>query len=134
MTTNLVTVTPTTSVVEINRIFEEHSFHHIPVVDGGGLVGIISKQDFLQVSHALSYNWSGDIDTDRSFHDFAARDMMTEYPMNLNPDDTIGLAADIFMANKFHALPIIDDDELVGMITTHDLIAYAFKSPVVSSL
>lgn len=131
MTTRLITVGPVTPVAEINRIFELNPFHHIPVLDNGRLVGIISKQDYLQISHVLSYSWNGDLHTDQAFADFVARDIMTEYPMHLSPDDTVGLAADIFMSNQFHALPILDDEELVGIITTHDLISYAFKSPLV---
>ena len=52
---------------------------------------------------------------------------MTKYPISLEPDDTIGLAADIFLANRFHALPILDDDVLVGLVTAHDLLRYSFN-------
>ena len=55
---------------------------------------------------------------------------MTKLPMFLSPEDSIGLAADIFMANKFHALPVVDDNQLIGIITTHDLLAYSFESAV----
>ena len=56
MTTSLVTVSPVVSVAEINRIFEEYSFHHIPVVENGALVGIISKQDLMFMEQ---YLWPG---------------------------------------------------------------------------
>ena len=124
------TVKPSTSASEIGRLFELNSFHHLPVTDNGALVGIISKQDFLRIQHTLSFNWKNSREFDSDFEDFLARDIMTEAPMHLNPDDTIGLAADIFLANKFHALPILDDKVLVGIVTAHDIIAYAFKSPV----
>ena len=48
--------------------------------------------------------------------------------MQLEPDDTIGLAADIFLANKFHALPVVEDERLVGIVTTHDLLKYSFTA------
>lgn len=51
---------------------------------------------------------------------------MTPYPIQLDPDDSIGLAIDIFLANKFHALPIVEDGALLGIVTTHDLLEYAF--------
>ena len=124
------TVKPTTKASEIGRIFELHSFHHLPVTEDNRLVGIVSKQDFLRVQHTLSYNWKSAMNTGEDFEDFDAQDIMTEFPMHLSPDDTIGLAADIFLANKFHALPILEDETLVGIITAHDIIAYAFESPV----
>ena len=59
---------------------------------------------------------------------------MTEFPMHLDPEDSIGLAADTFLANKFHALPIVEDQVLVGLITTHDLLKYSFESPFTDSI
>lgn len=132
MSTDLVTVSPNAALAEVSRLFEENNFHHLPVLEDSKLIGIISKQDFLQASHVLSYSWKGEANVDTKFHIFHARDIMTEYPMHLDPDDTVGLAADIFMSNKFHALPIVEDLALVGIVTTHDLISFAFKSPVVA--
>ncbi len=130
MTPMPVTVESNTALTEISRVFEENAFHHIPVVDGGSLVGIISRQDFLRFEHALSIDWSGRMQLPGTFQDFVAGDFMTEYPLSLAPDDTVGLAADIFLSNKFHAVPIIEDEMLVGIVTAHDLIAYAYASPV----
>lgn len=130
MTPMPVTVDSRTSLPEISRIFEENSFHHLPVVDEAALVGIISRQDFLRFEHALSVDWSGRMQLPGTFQDFCASDFMTEYPLSLAPDDTVGLAADIFLSNKFHAVPIIEDDMLIGIVTAHDLIAYAYASPV----
>ncbi len=45
-------------------------------------------------------------------------------------DTCYGLAADIFLANKFHALPIVEDGILIGLVTSHDLLQYSFESPV----
>ena len=130
MTQMPVTVVSTAVLTEINRVFEEHSFHHLPVVDRGSLVGIISRQDFLQMQHVLSSGWNGTVKASSSYENFLAKDVMTEYPMCLSPDDTVGLAADIFLTNKFHALPILEDQILVGIVTSHDLLDYAFMSPI----
>ena len=51
--------------------------------------------------------------------------------LSINADDSIGLAADIFLANRFHALPIVEENRLVGMVTTHDLLLYSFNSSFV---
>lgn len=130
MTPMPVTISPETRLTEIYKIFEANTFHHIPVVNQGQLVGMISRTDFVQIEHVLTTNWAGNQNTENTFENFHAQDIMTEYPMHLGPDDTIGLAADIVLTNKFHALPIIDDDLLVGIVTAHDLIAFAFSSPV----
>jgi acetoin utilization protein AcuB len=134
MTKELVTVRPETAAEKIERVFEEHSFHHLPVVsEGNKLEGIISREDFLKVAYVLSLNTGGRTYTEKEYDRLRARDFMTKYPMALDPDDTIGLAADIFLANKFHALPITEDGELQGLVTTHDLLKHSFKSPIPSS-
>jgi CBS domain-containing protein len=130
MTPMPVTINPGTKLTEIYSIFKYNSFHHIPVIELGRLVGIISREDFVQIEHVLTTNWSGNGNGGNSFENFHAEDIMTDYPMHLGPDDTIGLAADIVLTNKFHALPIIEDDILVGIVTSHDLIAFAFSSPL----
>lgn len=134
MTTNLVTVYPNATASEVKGIFNKYSFHHIPVVDQGGkLLGMISKEDFSKIAYVLSLNTSGKTFSALKYQSLEARDFMTKYPLSLDPDDTIGLAADIFMANKFHALPIVEDDELLGLITTHDLLMFSFSSPISAS-
>ena len=131
MTRNLVCVRPTETANNIRAIFKEHDFHHLPVTEEDGkLAGIISKSDFLRITFKLSSETSGSVWSEKTFNHLTAKDLMTPYPLWIQEDDTIGLAADIFLANKFHALPVMEDDELVGLVTTHDLLAYTFKSPI----
>ena len=59
-------------------------------------------------------------------------DIMTTKVVTLDPDDSIGLAADIFLANRFHALPIVEGKNLVGILTTYDLIKFCFQEPMAS--
>jgi acetoin utilization protein AcuB len=60
------------------------------------------------------------------YKEMRAEDIMSTNPLSLEPEDTIGLAADIFKANALHALPVVDEGELVGIVTTHDLLTFAF--------
>ena len=129
MTTELVSVRPDEPADMVKKIFDDNDFHHIPVTDiNGQLEGIISKEDFLRVSYFLSLETTAPALA--SYQRLRPKDFMTTYPLTINPDDSIGLAADIFLANKFHALPVVEDGSLVGMVTTHDLLAYSFRSPL----
>lgn len=131
MTTDLITVPPQATAKVIRELFDRHKFHHLPVVDKGDqLVGIISKQDFFMVAYVLSLQTTGPTWSALHYEALTAKDFMTKYPLQLDPEDTVGLAADIFLANKFHALPIVEDGQLVGMVTTHDLLLYSFNSPI----
>lgn len=126
MTTSVVTVVPDAPVKEVQHIFAEKGFHHLPVVEPGGvLVGIISREDFRTFYQNLSANSSGPTWVSKQLNFRRAKDIMTAAPLYLDPDDTIGLAADIFLANKFHALPVVEDNVLMGILTTHDILAYS---------
>jgi acetoin utilization protein AcuB len=132
MTTSLVTVSPDKPATDIQEIFRKNEFHHIPVVEKGErLVGIISKEDLYKVASLLALQARGSNHTGNEYGQLTAADLMTKYPIALDPEDTIGLAADIFLANKFHALPIVEDEQLVGLVTTHDLLKYGFNSSVI---
>lgn len=128
MTKDLVTVQPEDSFTTLKKYFDEKDFHHLPVVESGGkLVGIISKEDLYKTAYALMLQTTGKTYSKRQMESIKARDVMTQYPIYLDPDDSIGLAADIFLANKFHALPIVEDDILVGLVTAHDLLRFGFS-------
>lgn len=129
MTTTLVTVTPDASIDTIQRIFTENTFHHLPVVEAGSrLVGIISREDFRVFYKQLAADTSGPTWSRMQREHRPVKDIMTATPLCLDPDDTIGLAADIFLANQFHALPVVEDDLLIGILTTHDILAYSVSS------
>ena len=127
MSTPVVTVTPDASVLEVKNILDKQKFHHIPVVENGGLLqGIITKSDILHFAFLLSLRSSGPTWMKKALLAAKAKDIMTKNPLSLDPEDTIGLAADIFLANKFHALPVVEADILVGIITAHDLLMCGF--------
>jgi len=95
---------------------------------GEMLCGIISREDFFKLAYELSLKTTGKTWTEREYNAMKAKDIMTKNPLVLDADDSIGLAADIFLANRFHALPIVEENRLVGMVTTHDLLLYSFNS------
>lgn len=121
MIKNVICIHADDSLKIINETFRKHKFHHIPVIEYGKLVGIISKADLLQL---LSIR---DQYTKSEFEKIKTRNIMTSKILTLEPDDNIGLAADIFTTNFFHCIPIVTDGILGGIITTHDLLKYAFS-------
>lgn len=126
MTKEPMTVTIEDSLNRIRQIFEVQDFHHLPVLDeSNALVGMISREDMTKVVQLLAFDYK------KAKHGpISARDVMTKSPIQLDPEDSIGLAADIFMSNKIHALPVVESDVLLGIVTTHDLIKYCFTSPI----
>jgi CBS domain-containing protein len=131
MTTDTMFVKTTDSLPVVEKVFKQFRIHHLPVVDKDhSVVGIISKTDLVSFLKQLSLNSSGKLYSQFTADHSTAAEIMTPEPMVIDPDDTIGLAADIFLANTLHALPVVEDKKLVGIITTHDLLKYAFAEAV----
>jgi acetoin utilization protein AcuB len=122
MTTKVVAVRPEDSIMKLEELFEVVPIHHILVTEHNNLLGIVSKLDLLKL-YRKELEKSNTLDRSQ----ILVQHIMTPNPVTLDCDDTIGLAADIFLSNTFHSLPVVDGKELVGIITNHDLIKYAFQ-------
>jgi CBS domain-containing protein len=59
-----------------------------------------------------------------------AEEAMTRQVATLDPDDSLEMAVGFFRENLFHALPVVDKDKLVGIVTTFDLLTHAYASPL----
>ncbi len=118
MVTDLVTVNPETPLSEVKKIFDAHPFHHLPVVSFRKIVGIISRTDFDRFVGGMKRA----NDKEEVLEDTRAEEIMTKGLGKLEPDDRINVALEIFSKNWFHALPVVQNDELVGIITTQDII------------
>ncbi len=133
MTTNLVTVNTESSFGEVKSLFDQNDFHHLLVVNKEKeLLGIISIEDLWRTAYHVSFVTTGQDFSKDWYNTYQVNQMMTKNPMTIDPEDTLGLAADIFKANKFRALPVLDGDELVGIVTPYDLMQYAFNDVSIS--
>jgi len=122
MQTNLITVSPSDKVKKAEEIFNENRIHHIPVIDKGQLVGMVSKSDFLFFKRGFN-----DDQTDERLDLFRLRthninEIMTTGLAILGPDEKINVALEVFKENLFHAIPILNDGVLKGIVTTQDII------------
>ena len=117
MTTDVVTVSPSDSVLRVHEIIQTQRLHHLPVTDDDGrLVGIITSYDLMQMGVCPE-----------DYVQYQVENVMTTSVAFLNPYDQIGAAAEVFMLHLFHGLPIVDDDHrLVGIVTTHDVLKYCY--------
>ena len=119
-----VSVDVSASILEAIRILAEGRFHHLPVVDGKRLAGILSTVDLLKLSGDVM---SAD-DTQRPAL-LAGRtriaDIMVAEVIPVSPRATVEDAAALLSTGQFHALPIMAaTGELVGIVTTTDLIRH----------
>ncbi len=123
MTSKLITVNPLDKLIEVHQIFETHKIHHLPVVRYKKIVGMISKTDLLYFLKGITNNDYENFLNEARLKNYCAEDIMTTGLATLASTDRIGVALQIFKENLFHAIPIVDNDELQGIVTTYDIIS-----------
>ena len=124
MTKNPITISPDENLQTANEIFERYHIHHIPVVFDGELVGMLSKSDFSFFRRGFNDISYDSFLMDVKLNNYKVKSIMTKGVGKLDVNDRINVALDIFRKNIFHALPVIDGNDLVGIVTTHDIIKH----------
>ena len=100
-----------------------HKIHHLPVVKGNEITGIISSTDINRLSFGALFDNQGGAD-EAVFDMLSIPQVMTEKPETVSPETTIKEVAEIFAKSGFHALPVAENNELKGIVTTTDMIKY----------
>lgn len=124
MSTDLTTVHDGQPVSALRSIFEKNNIHHVPVVSGEQLIGIVSSNDFMRVSFGEFGNQDAKGLDAILDHTYKMHDLMNNNPVTLESTATIRDAARVMGANNFHALPVVEGDKLVGLVTSTDLLHY----------
>ncbi len=124
MSRNLTSIHQAEPLSKLRKLFEDDSLHHIPVVSGESLVGIVSSNDLMRVSFGEFGKQDGQTLDAILDHTFKLTDVMTKNPTTIGPQGTIRDAARILAASKFHCLPVVDGDKLVGLVTSTDLMSF----------
>lgn len=124
MTKDVQTVNITNSLKEANDLFNQHHIRHIPVVSGDKLIGILSQTDILRISFGNTFGNEQEGSDDAIFDMLSINQVMKHGPETVGPEDTIKDAAEVFAKREFHALPVVEDEKLVGIVTTTDIINY----------
>ncbi|HQW02417.1 MAG: CBS domain-containing protein [Saprospiraceae bacterium] len=115
MTRQVITAGPDDKLSVARDIFRKNRVHHLPIVHGTQLIGILTTYDIFKM-----------IDSKDDYDKILIKDVMTTHVATLEPEDKVGSAAELFLENLFHAVPIVKDGELKGIVTSFDVIKYEF--------
>ncbi len=121
MTRSVVTVTPETSISEAKRIMERRRIRHLPVVEKDRLVGIVTDRDIrLNLpSPATSLSvWEINYLLAR----LTVGEVMTKRPITVEAGKPVTDAAKLIIEHRIGALPVVDGETLVGIVTETDLL------------
>ncbi|MDZ4289473.1 MAG: CBS domain-containing protein [Prosthecobacter sp.] len=129
MSTGLITLHHGDPISKARKLLHDHGIHHIPVVDGHRLLGIVSLSDILRVSFGDAFNADERAVDATLDHTMTIEHLMNKEPRVLRKNASIRDAAEVLAKGRFHSVPIVelDDETLVGMVTSTDLIGYLLE-------
>ena len=116
MAREVVTLAPGSTAGEALALCRERRIRHLPVVEEGRLVGIVSDRDLRSATPAL-----GDPDRAKALEEIRVGDVMAKDVVTAAPDDPIDWAANTMRERGINCLPVLERDELVGIVTSSDV-------------
>ena len=127
MTAPVITLKKNDSLETAEHLFKKHHIRHIPIVTDNVIVGMLSYTDLLRLSFAdYTDNMSDDSDA-LVYNMFTIKQVMKRNIVTISSSNSIKEVAAIFATREFHALPVVDNNKLVGIVTTTDIIKYLLK-------
>lgn len=110
MTTIPAVVSPTTRLDEAVALMQAEGCRHLPVVDDGKLIGILTDRDVRLARNLALYETA------------TCESCMTRDPITTTPDTPADQAAELLALYKIGSLPVLDDGVLVGIVTVNDFL------------
>ncbi|WP_370408059.1 CBS domain-containing protein [Tenacibaculum dicentrarchi] len=124
MTKNVLTLSTLDDLMTAEKLFKKEKIRHIPVVIDSKIKGMLSYTDLLRISFADAiYDDENEVDA-VVYNMFTIEQVMAKNLISVDSSTTVKEVAKILAKKEFHALPVVDNNELVGIVTSTDLINY----------
>jgi acetoin utilization protein AcuB len=130
MTRKLITVTPDDSVEKAVQLFRQRGIRHLLVLKGQRLVGIVSDHDLMRTLEPLRAKRKKLLNVGGLFfllEPVEVREIMSKDVVTIQPDHSLQYAAAMMVTSRYGALPVVADEEVVGIVTATDLLRYLAK-------
>ena len=127
MTREVVTLFEEDNLVGVEEGMQKFRFRHLPVVDEGRLVGLVTQRDMLRVA-ASSLEHGAHQKTHKLKESAFVRDVMLRDLVTVREDTPLGDAGLLLWNNKLGCLPVVDDgNRLLGIVTEADFVKLALR-------
>ncbi len=123
MSTNLITVKPSATLAEARMLMHENRIHHIPVVEGGELTGLVTLTNVLAATDSFLRDPQNRIHA----NDISIKDAMVADVATVDVNASLRQAALFMEKHSIGCLPVVNDSKLVGIITDTDFVAVAIN-------
>jgi acetoin utilization protein AcuB len=116
-----VSATRETRLPHLLRLLQRRGFRHVPILDAGKLVGIVSDRDIKQ-SMASAASMTEGRERERLLDELTAGQIMAREVVTIGPMFAVEEAARLMATRKISALPVTEEDRLVGIVTETDVL------------
>ena len=124
MSREVVTVRPDAALMEIRGLLHEQGFNHLLVTEEDDtLCGVISDRDVLKSVSPFLDTYSEE-HRDVKTLSRPASEIMQANPITVTPDTSIKEASQTLLDNRVSSLPVVEGDDLVGIVTGKDMLEY----------
>ncbi|MDG1661209.1 MAG: CBS domain-containing protein [Winogradskyella sp.] len=124
MTKDVITLDCNDNLETAEILFKRNNIRHIPVVKNKSIIGMLSYTDLLRISFAdATDEYDDDVET-VVYNMFTIEQVMAKNVISVQSSATIKEVAKLLGKKEFHALPVIDQDKLIGIVTSTNLINY----------
>jgi acetoin utilization protein AcuB len=120
MSRQVITVQPDTQITKVHKLMAQEKIQQMPVVKNGKLVGIVSERDVLK-AYPSSVTTLSVWEITSLLEKIKVKDIMTKNVHTVQEDSSIEEAARLMADYKIGSLPVLNGEELVGIITEADL-------------
>ena len=120
MKKNVISVEPETTVTEAKELMNKNNISKLPVIKGGKLAGIITKNDLLQAGPSLATTLDM-YEISYLLSKLNVKKIMTAEVVTASPDDVVEEAARVMVEKQIGCLPVVKNGVVVGIITENDL-------------
>jgi len=123
---NPITILPDDNLNTVNKLINGEGLDHIPVVEEGRLLGVISKSDL--TSRYLKIMEKGN-NCDQSMEEINAAEIMNTEPVTVLVSDGLDKVMEVYLSNDVQTLIVVDEkNSLQGLITSFGLLGYVLAA------
>lgn len=122
MTHHVVCLKKEDNLEDAEYLFKKYHIRHIPIISGSAVIGMLSKTDLLRIG--LLDDEDHDDTNTLVRTNLTIERVMTKELICVSSSTTVKIVAEILAKEEFRALPVVDNNKLVGIVTTTDLINF----------
>ena len=123
MTRNVAYINPASTVVEAAQLMQKHNVGSVPVCDENGIIGIVTDRDIIvrNIAHG------------KDPHQTPVKDVMTSEVTSVDPETEIRDVFGIMSEKKIRRIPVVENNQLVGIVALGDVATSAKQDVEISS-